>query len=543
MDIKNNKQLNKEENKISIYTESNIELSECEDSPDCLDIKFIICDFLPNFNKVQVDRKHIEEWMNSIIFKPIVGKISKIPFKKLEDFTSHQAKKIKKKDGNGNTYNVTELNTDAFGTFYDVYIEEIDGEEYLCAKGKIWKRFKKAVEILQRKINNNEKIASSWEIDILDKEFITVDGEIIKNIIKGNFIGHCLLGYSEKTGQRIYGAYDSSEVLECAEIDKNSFEYQLSEAILEDIKNINNEDIKGGKEMNKEDNIEVSSLTMTDISKKLNQAIWESEEFGYDYWVFAPYPLENRVIVKKYGKDVLDEDFVEINYEIDEKGKVTLKDSTEVKMVFISKTESDTQLAELTIAKEKIEKELSQVKEQKEVVDREISNLKITLSEKEEELSSKNTSICELGKNITNKETLISEKEEIIKQKDIEISELKPYKEQIDEINKEKAEKELSEKRETFKQEYMNTKLISNEDLEVSEVKEAIEKMDSKAMELYIAQKVIAKAKAESEFEKSQGKEIEVSEVNGKIGQAETTLNSITNIEIDSDAFRKAFSK
>ena len=329
-------------------------------------------------------------------------------------------------------------------------------------------------------------------------------------------------------------------VLECAEIDENSFEYQLSEAILEDIKNINNEDIKGGKEMNKENNIEVSSLTMTDISKKLNQAIWESKEFGYDYWVFTPYPLENRVIVKKYGKDVLDEDFVEINYEIDEKGNVTLKDSKEVKMVFISKVESDTQLAELTIAKEKAEKELSQAKEQKEVSDKEISNLTIALSEKEEELSSKNTSIC---KNITNKETLISEKEEIIKQKDIEISELKPYKEQIDEINKEKAEKELSEKRETFKQEYMNTKLISNEDLEVSEVKEAIEKLDSKAMELYIAQKVIAKAKAESEVEKSQEKETEVSEVNEKIGQAETTLNSITNIEIDSDAFRKAFSK
>ena len=75
------------EENIKFYTENQIVLSESEDSPDCLDIEFIICNFEPNLNKYRVNRDNVENWLNTLEYKPIVGKIAKIPFKNKEDFT------------------------------------------------------------------------------------------------------------------------------------------------------------------------------------------------------------------------------------------------------------------------------------------------------------------------------------------------------------------------------------------------------------------------------------------------------------------------
>ena len=528
------------EENIKFYTENQIVLSESEDSPDCLDIEFIICNFEPNLNKYRVNRDNVENWLNTLEYKPIVGKIAKIPFKNKEDFTSHQAKKIPLrdekgnivKDSNGKPIEITELNTDAFGTFYEVGIKEVDGEEVIYAKGKVWKRFKKAIEILQRRIANNEKIASSWEINITEKTEVEVDGKKVWDIINGYFIGHCILGYDEHTGTKVLGAYPVSEVVEIAELNEN-LDTQLSEAIMEDIENIKNENLKGGQEMSK---IELSSLTNRDISKLVRDAVWNSKEYGWDYDIVFLYPTENRVIIHKYGET--DENYIELIYSISEEGVVTFTSSKEVKMTFQPKEVTDTQvsqLSQLTTDKQNLETKVSELEGKLKDNETKLSELNKTLTEKETELSSKISSIVDLGKNISAKELELSQKDEQIKAKDTEIAELKPYKEQVDKINAEKEALELSQKKEDFKNEYLNTNLITEEDLEVSSVKEAIDNLDENAMKVYIAEKVI----------KENANKIKDPVVNEdtQVSQVETKLSSVNTVIDDGEcAFMKAFS-
>jgi hypothetical protein len=336
--------------------------------------------------------------------------------------------------------------------------------------------------------------------------------------IKGlRWLGNALLG------TQIASAYKSAGLLEVAEENQ---EDQLSNAIIEDNNKLNNENItenEGGLQMseqNKTNIIDIASLTTRDISSRVRDAIWESNEYGWAYDVMVIYPLENRVLIYKY--DTLDEDFIEIIYSIDEEGNVTLGEGKDVKMTFAPKTTIDTQIAQLTIAKEKAETEVSTLKASIETKDTEISELKETITSKETELSSKISSIVDLGKNISEKETVIAEKEELLQAKETEIAELLPFKAQVEEINAEKTALEIAEKKEAFKNEYLSTKLISEKDLEIAEVKEAIETMDNSKMEIFIAQKVIANAKAG----KPQS-EIEVSEV--KEPKIEVNLSSANN--------------
>ena len=53
------------EENIKFYTENQIVLSESKDSPDCLDIEFIICNFEPNLNNYRVNRDNVENWLNT----------------------------------------------------------------------------------------------------------------------------------------------------------------------------------------------------------------------------------------------------------------------------------------------------------------------------------------------------------------------------------------------------------------------------------------------------------------------------------------------
>jgi hypothetical protein len=333
--------------------------------------------------------------------------------------------------------------------------------------------------------------------------------------IKGlKWLGNCLLG------SNVSPAYSDAGLLEVAEEDQ---EVQLSNAIIEDnnkLKNENSQCNKGGnKKMTnkkKSKQIENSALTIGDIYQAIYNVLWDSE---YDPDTVVIHPVEQEILIHQYGD--LDENFIKIPYTINEDGTVTLGDGTPVAMVFVPQSTYDTQMAELTVAKEKATKELASIQSDIKAKETEISELQNKLNEKDIELSTKNSSIVDLGKNIAEKEIVIAEKEELIKAKELELSELQPYKEELDKINAEKEALEIAEKKELFKNEYLSTKLISEKDLEIAEVKEAIEEMDNSKMEIFIAQKVIAKAKA--------GKpQIEVSEIT-KESKLEINLNATNN--------------
>ena len=85
------------------------ELSESEDDPEVLIGKFIICDFLPNKNFVQLNRETIEDWLSTLVNKPLVGKIITTATKDndgnfIRDFSGHNVVLVTKTDDFGQEY-------------------------------------------------------------------------------------------------------------------------------------------------------------------------------------------------------------------------------------------------------------------------------------------------------------------------------------------------------------------------------------------------------------------------------------------------------
>lgn len=233
------------EDKI-ILNSLGVELSENEEDRDYLNIKFVLCDFKPNGNDVMLNRATIDSWLQTLVNKPVVGKISG------NDFTSHQYKNGK-------------FNTDAFGVFTKVYISTLDtGDECIIAEGMIWKRFEKACGIIQSRISRGLTVSSSWELINNGSHIEEIDGRRVKVIDSGLFTGHCLLG--SKTPP----AYDCSRVIDVAEQTLEEQFIEFSQALQEDINNI-----KGGEEMENENFIskeqhdtEVSSLAKSIATKE-----------------------------------------------------------------------------------------------------------------------------------------------------------------------------------------------------------------------------------------------------------------------------------
>jgi hypothetical protein len=199
-----------------------------ESDPDILYVKVLICDFSVNLNKVQLNRDTIDTWMSTLKDAPLVGKIKAKSNGEI-DFTSHNATVVTRVDDQGQEYQDIEFNSDAFGTFTGVVIEEIDGIESIVANCKVWKRFYDASQLIQKRIKAGT-LSTSWEIAVEDFEKKIVSGEMIKIINKGRFIGHALLSATTPP------AYPRSKVLEVASSEEDQ---ELCSAILQDILALN----------------------------------------------------------------------------------------------------------------------------------------------------------------------------------------------------------------------------------------------------------------------------------------------------------------
>ena len=200
-------------------------ISESEENPDILTAKFIICDFSVNENGVALSRETIDEWLSTLVNKPVVGKIT-ISSDGTADFTGHNAKVVIRKGEDGQPYEDLEFDTSAFGTFVSVAIETIDDVECITATAEIWKRFTKACEVIKDRAENGT-LSTSWEIRVIDAEDATVESKPCRLIKLGSFLGHCLLG------KGYLPAYPSSGVLSVASEDEADTE--LASALTQDI--------------------------------------------------------------------------------------------------------------------------------------------------------------------------------------------------------------------------------------------------------------------------------------------------------------------
>lgn len=259
--------------------------------------KFAVCDFGVNGNGVQLERGKIENWMASLVNQPLTGRIRN------GDFTGHNPKKSLEKNDDG-TYAVkTVYDTDAFGTFKGVGIEDVDGTECIVATAEIWRRFPTAARLILRRIEDGV-LQTSWEIKV--NEYHMSDG--VKVIDDGVFTALTMLG------KTVQPAYESSRLLEVAECE---YDEELTEAVASDLKENNmneNEtiistegeadaapDVKNEDASAVSEELDTSSLTDRDLRERIQNAC--REKLGKWCWVAYMFPEENTVWVECEGRE------------------------------------------------------------------------------------------------------------------------------------------------------------------------------------------------------------------------------------------------
>lgn len=434
---------------IVLYS-TKVLLSENESNPDIYIAKFIICDFSKNKNGVMLNRETIDEWLLTLKHKPLVGKIKLRSDGEL-DFSGHNVIVVEKTDENGNKYQDLEFDTDAFGTFTEVGVEEIDGIEYIVATAEIWKRFTRACEIIKSRVDEGS-LKTSWEISVVDGVKKLVGDSIVKVINKGRFIGHCMLSKFTEP------AYDSSGLLEIASVNED---VEISEALSRDIieglhienqNQIKEDETKLAKqkeietseeiiektdvveteivaevadvvekeeasieEEKVEETIETSALTEWDLRDKIREACRNKlDSWCYIAWHF---PVDKVVWVEKSGRES-EMDYITFTYEATD-DVITVSEPTEVT---------------LTVS---------------------IKDLNTTVSTLTSEVEVKNNALTEASKTIQSLH--------------VKIAELVPFKEKIEQAELEKIEAETIAKKESLKETIISTGLITKEEVETSE--------------------------------------------------------------------------
>ncbi len=408
---------------IKITSNHDIIFSENENSASA-DVKFIICDFDPNANDVSINREKIDNWLQTLLSQPVVGKVI-TRFDGKKDFSGHNAKIVEEVDDKGNKFKSVEFDTSAFGSFYEVNIEEIDETEYIVAKAKVWKRFKEAYSILKKRAESKKGLKTSWEINVSESHQETINKKNIKVIDNGEFIGHCLLG------ELVSPAYKSSGILEVAStVTDDEFAIALSQDMFNLAEN-NIEPEKGGnKNMTKENKKELSALTDNDLYKKVRRAINSITDETY-YYIAQLYPYDYKAIAYEWDRDS-DEDYVQFTYVVNSDDTVSITGQQDVKLRFVP-----------------------------------VEEIKSQVSELENKLSEAEKDIAEAGKSIT---TLSKEKEDL----ETKVSELESYKVKVEEMEAAEKEKELASKLDELKSFALEDDLIEASELEENEQLSAI---------------------------------------------------------------------
>ena len=515
----------------------NICCSEITEHPDHYLAKFVICDFSVNGNQVALNRETIESWMSTLVGNPLVGKLVVAPRGEL-DFSGHNMKVVTRKDDDGNEYKTAEFDTDAFGSFQSVGIEKIDDTDFIVASCKIWKRYPKACATILRRIESGT-LNTSWEIDVLKAHKGIVGGRMAKIIDDGVFTAHCLLGAN------VEPAYKCSKLLEVAETD---FGLELANAYIEDTKEISNiesnEKEAKNLELNKDKETQTAQVENPTETEQAEQTVTEST-------TESTTPAEPDVQISEEGGETPPPTEPETSTE--PAGEPEPESTTETSSLTgrdlymkledaVSKISSDYYMTDMfpedhTIWCKKwgYMNELDYIMfpytvEGDEVSLGEPQNITLTVS-----VSQVNTKIDELNKTVASLNT------ELQSAKD-EIAELTPYKEQAEKAAAEKAEAELSQKKENLRQYAISSKMITEAELTgEGEFASMIENLDETGINGVIASRCVEAAKNAKPAEKK----IETSEVHKpesiKLNLNETKYNT-TNAN-KRDAWREYLGK
>ena len=500
---------------------SQVYLAENNSNPDSYIAKFIICDFYRNKNGVALNRDGIEEWLSTLRNKPLVGKI-KMKYDGTYDFTGHNMKVINKVDENGNQYQEVEFDTDAFGTFFDVSIEIINGVEVIVASCEIWKRFTKACEIIVSRIKDGT-LHTSWEIAIEKSHQGIVDGLMTKIIDVGRFIGHCLLG------KQVSPAYDSSGLLEIA---STNYDVEFAEALSQDI-------ISQGLDKNnqeKEENILKKDENITLSSEENVEEVTKTEESTATETSGSTTETENSEDTGE-EKDKDDDD----NDDKDDDNEVEDNEDGECKKKKASASTESTETSALTSydLRRKLSEECRKkvddwcwvtylFPEEKEVWceydgDSELDYLKFTYTVENDEVSVSDpekvtltVSVKDINSTVSEYEKTIAEKDDLIVKASSEITSLKSentelsqYKEKFTQMEQEKVAAELAQKKEDLIASVIKSGQITREEIEASEEFSGyVDNLDKKSLMAIVGERLSASVdnKTDENIETSESK-------------------------------------
>ena len=532
------------------FCSNRVEIAEDNDEfSDVLKLKFIICDFSINRNGTRLNRDTIENWIGTIVNKPVVGLIKKSGYTSngvQYDFSTHNLREEIVYDESGSKHSVVHLDNPAYGAFTSAQIEEIDGHEYITANAVIWKRFEKACEIIERRIKDGKGLNSSWEVDILDSDVEVAGGQKIKTINDGVFTAHCLLSASTLS------AYECSKVLEVAQAQAQDDD-ELQNVFMEDAVNIASASVDENKEQEDKEKMakekkdpekepvspvaepkkEDSACGGGDDTKKKDESACDPEKKKEDAGCGD-------------GDEKKKEDSACGDKE-KEKEKAEAVEEPAKESASLTEHDIEKKLSNLVNAKcdgciyyTFPEEHIVWVKNWREdeltytAYSYSVNGEDVVLGEgKQGKLV---MSIPQMDAKITELNSAIASANETIKSQEAEIAKLKPYKEKDERAQAEAHEKEVSEKKQALQSTVERSKLFTEKEIsEAGSIHDMIESLDENGIKAAIAERYI-----DSLDSKKTEKKVEVSEVakpTEKVSLDGAFDNDIS--EIDAKAARK----
>ena len=466
-------------NETILINNKQIMISESSDGT-YLDTKFIICDFEPNKNKVQLQREGAEALLSGLENMPVVGKVVKNK-KNEDDLSGHNMRIEYKKNPDTGEYEAKAVfDTVPLGSFYDPKIETIDDHEYITSRAKIWTRYENSANVI-KKLYSEDKLTTSWEI--MSSEFYYNDDNV-KVLTNYSWLGSALLG-SEVTP-----AYSCAKVIEVSSI--NEDQLLLANAIAQDLQgldikddeldiNKNEEDEDKEEDLmpkasNKNAQVEQSDVTMQDLYSKLSKSV-DAKMDKYMY-ISMIFPETHKLWAYHWSRES-ELDFVEFSYQVLEDDSVAVGEPIPVKLSMTYASESTNPNVNIQVNLDDTAKLLSS----KEI---EITNLKGEISILTSELEGLKSEIIE-------KTDALVKVSETITTLESEIATLKPFKDAADAIAQAEAEKVLAEQKESLKNLALKSGFIVESELEDEAIKSAIDAIDEASIKVIIANRFIAK--------------------------------------------------
>ncbi len=404
------------------------------DNPTKKDCEFILHGFDISHNYAFIAKDTAEKTLHTLKGMPIVARYYSKSSHEADDdaLGSHEMYFDKDRDTGDD---IISMGTVPIGVFTeDAYITTIkdnegNDKEVVAGKGILWaSRFPNVVGLLKEWVDEGVTVVSSMEI--LYDSYKVDNG--ITEILNYVYEGHCILNSSERGNhKKVYPAYDESKLTKL-----------VAQAV-----EINNKQLssKEGEEMEKFK--KVFELSHGDIRSLLYSVLDPKLEKAYSYIsdVYESYFVAN---IYSYAEGNEYDKYFKFNY---------TKSDNAVEIDMDSK------------------KEVFMKRNWEEVVPEEVQS---QLNEKDETITTLQTQLNEVNGTV---ETLKTEKEELqtqfnsttetLTQLNSQLEELKPYKDQVEQ---EKYEKALSEKKELYSAKF--SALGATEKFESEEVQELVVK-------------------------------------------------------------------